>query len=151
MFYRPGNPLRVLSALMILLAVIGVSACTAQTPPQPTQSERTELTVQLAWIHEYSSSPFYAAEQNGHFAAEGLQVRFAEGGFTSEGMIDPISEVLDGSAAIGLTSGAGLIAARAEGKPVVAKGTEPCRSRNPDRLPRNSRLSPGRGINCAGG
>jgi hypothetical protein len=47
---------------MILLAVIGVSACTAQTPPQPTQSERTELTVQLAWIHEYSSSPFYAAE-----------------------------------------------------------------------------------------
>lgn len=118
-----GASSRMLVTLMVLLWIAGLlSACTPQTPPPTTNAPLTDLTVQLAWVHEYSSSPFYTAAQNGHFAAEGLQVAFSEGGFSSEGMIDPISQVLDGGADIGMTSSAGLITARAAGQPVVGIG-----------------------------
>ncbi|NJN14966.1 MAG: ABC transporter substrate-binding protein [Oscillochloris sp.] len=117
------SPLGRAIALVTLLCMITLaSACSAPPATPSAQPAPTELGVQLSWVHEYSSSPFYAAAKNGHFAAEGLQVRFEEGGFNSAGYIDPISQVLDGNADIGMTSSSSLIAARAAGKPVIGIG-----------------------------
>jgi NitT/TauT family transport system substrate-binding protein len=81
------------------------------------------VSIQLAWTHEYSSASFYAAEKNGHFAAQNLDVRLDEGGFASKGYIEPITQVVNGTVDFGVTGAAGIIQARAEGKPGVAIAT----------------------------
>jgi NitT/TauT family transport system substrate-binding protein len=74
----------------------------------------------MAWVHEYSSAGYYAAEHNGHFAAQNLEVRLQEGGFNEQGYINPVAKVLAGEADFGSTSASSLLLARAEGKPIEA-------------------------------
>jgi NitT/TauT family transport system substrate-binding protein len=81
------------------------------------------VSIQLAWVHEYSSASFYAAEKNGHYAAQKLDVRLDAGGFGDTGYIEPIAQVVNGTVDFGITGAAGIIQARAEGKPVVAIAT----------------------------
>jgi NitT/TauT family transport system substrate-binding protein len=112
--------------ILVLVALLA-TACggTAEEPSSGAEapaSPPAETSIQLSWIHEYSVSGFHAAEENGHFAAENLEVRMEEGGFGEEGYIDPIAQVLDGSEDFGLADGFQLLTARAEGKPVVAIG-----------------------------
>jgi ABC-type nitrate/sulfonate/bicarbonate transport system substrate-binding protein len=107
------------AAMLFILLLLTLAACGTATPA-PAAPAPIDLSIQLSWVHEYSSAPFYAAELGGHFAAEGLQVRLEEGGFSEAGYIDPISEVLAGKVDFGLSNASGLIAARAAGKPVVA-------------------------------
>ncbi|MBU2600872.1 MAG: ABC transporter substrate-binding protein [Actinobacteria bacterium] len=103
--------------LTVLLLVIAstLSACapTTTTPPP------TPITVQLAWTHQSNFSGFYAAEQRGFYAAEGLAVTFVEGG----PQVDLLSPVLDGTAQFGVTGADELIKARAQGRPVRALAT----------------------------
>lgn len=109
-----------LQVLVIVLLFLVVSACSSATPtPEPTPS-LVPITIQLSWIHEYSSSPFHAAVRNGHFAAQGLDATLAQGGFGEQGYIDPIAEVLNGNADFAMSDGVSLIQARAAGQPVVA-------------------------------
>jgi len=70
--------------------------------------------VQLSWLHQAEFAGFYAAEQLGYFAEEGLQVSFAEGG----PQVDFIAPVVNNTAHFGIAQPADLILARAAGKPV---------------------------------
>jgi NitT/TauT family transport system substrate-binding protein len=83
----------------------------------------TPVNVQMSWTYDYSGSPFFAAEMNGHFKAEGLEVTLTQGGFGSGGYIEPIQQVLSGESQIGLASATTIIQERSAGKPIVAIGS----------------------------
>jgi NitT/TauT family transport system substrate-binding protein len=101
---------------MALLIVIGLAACAPSTPATP---PLTPVTVQLRWTHNAQFAGFYAAEQKGYYAAEGLAVTFVEGGAN----VDFIRPVLDGKAQFGIANADGLVLARAENKPTRAIAT----------------------------
>lgn len=106
--------------LTLLLAGLLLAGCSVPAAPAATSVAPAAVSLQLSWTHEYSSAMFYAAEKNGHFAAQNLQVSLAEGGFNDQGYIQPIDAVVSGASTFGLASAASLIEARAQGQPVVA-------------------------------
>ena len=93
---------------MILFA--GVTGCS----PVPATPGPIPVTVQLSWTHQAQFAGFYAADQQGYFAEEGLKVSFREGGPN----VDFISPVADGVAQFGIAQPVDLILARAAGKSV---------------------------------
>ena len=97
---------------LIILTTL-ISACAPATPAP------TRVIVQLSWTHQAQFAGFYAADQNGYFAAEGLAVSFLEGGPT----VDKLTPVLGGKAQFGVINADGLISARADGKPLRAIAT----------------------------
>jgi NitT/TauT family transport system substrate-binding protein len=107
-------------AALLAVAVMILAGCGAGGQVAATATPRTPISVQLSWVHEYSSAAFYAAEKNGHFAGQNLDVRLVEGGFGSEGYIDPVEQVLNGTVDFGMTNASSIITARAAGLPVVA-------------------------------
>lgn len=115
-----------LFSLSVMLFWFVLSSCnpanTTETSGQDV-GPLAKITFQLGWLHEYSSAGVYAAEKNGHFAEQGLEVNLLEGGFNDAGFIDPIAQVLEGKAEFGVADSTALILARAEGKPVVAIAT----------------------------
>ena len=70
----PRPAVRPFPALTILTAALSFDGNTAPTPPP------TPVTVQLSWTHQAEFAGFYAADQNGYYAEEGLAVAFVEGG-----------------------------------------------------------------------
>jgi NitT/TauT family transport system substrate-binding protein len=107
------------STALFILMTIALAACGASRPAATPAEPSTSVSVQLGWVHEYSSAGFYAAEKNGHFAEQNLAVRLAPGGFGSEGYIDAIAQVTSGATDFGVASATDLIQARAHGQPVV--------------------------------
>jgi NitT/TauT family transport system substrate-binding protein len=104
---------------LMLLAwgfIVVLPGCSATVSPTP---ELTPITVQLTWTHSAQFAGFYAADQNGDYAAEGLAVTFIEGGPT----VDRLTPVLNGEAQFGLAGGVQLIPARAGGKHIRAVAT----------------------------
>ena len=97
---------------IILSSAIALSACSTVTPTRAL----TPLTLQLRWTHNAQFAGFYAAEQNGYYAAEGLAVTFVQGGAT----VDFLTPVIDGKTQLGIHGAEALVAARAQGKPVQA-------------------------------
>lgn len=73
------------------------------------------LRIQLKWQHQFQFAGFYAAEAQGFFRDEGLDVRLVEGGPT----VDPVASVVSGRAEFGVGNST-LIIKRTAGKPVVA-------------------------------
>ena len=104
------------SSLLVLgvlaLALTG-AGCAKPTPPP------TPVTVQLAWTHQAQFAGFYAADQNGDYAAENLAATLVEGGSD----VDKLAAVLNGAAQFGVAGADELILARAAGKPVRAIAT----------------------------
>lgn len=100
------------SVMLFLLLTPGLFACSqaAQTVPL------TPITVQLQWIHQAQFAGLYAADQNGYYAEEGLQVTFVPGGPG----VDGFSPLLDGSAQFGTATADQILVARAEGRPLQA-------------------------------
>jgi NitT/TauT family transport system substrate-binding protein len=108
----------VLAIIWLTVLALGLASCGVGSPAANTPA--TKLKVQLSWVHEYSSAPFYAAEKKGHFAEQNLEVHLEASSFGDKGFTDPIGEVLSGAADFGVVNAATIILARAEGKPVVA-------------------------------
>ncbi len=106
--------------LIILGIGFAAAACSSTSQPTEDNQELTPISIQLSWVHEYSSAPFHTAVANGHFADQGLEATLVEGGFGEDGFIDPIREVLDGNVDFAMADGSSLIEARANGLPVVA-------------------------------
>ena len=79
----------------------------------------TPVTVQLRWTHQAQFAGFYAADQRGYYAAEGLSVNFIEGGPTA----DIHQKVLDGTAQFGVAGADTLLVLRAQEKPLRAIAT----------------------------
>ena len=101
----------VLVLLVMLLAACGTPEVTE--PPD-------EITVQLAWAHQYQFAGFYAAEQQGFYAEEGLEVTLLS---RPEVAVDVTANVADGLADFGVTFGGGLVVDRSRGWPVTAIAT----------------------------
>ena len=106
-------------AIGLVLLLTLLVGCNSQPEPEPTP-EPEAVTLQLSWIHEYSSSMFPAAEREGFFANNGIEMTVLEGGFGANGFIDSVATVVDGTAQFGVTDGLRLIEARAAGHPLVA-------------------------------
>ena len=81
-----------------------------------TQIQANEKVVlQLKWKHQFQFAGFYAAQNQGYFAEEGLDVEFREINFDRS----PLEMVLSGEAQYGI-SDSSLVVARMQGKkPVV--------------------------------
>lgn len=101
--------------LLVLLTLIITACAPAATPAPPP----TPITVQFAWTHQSIFAGFYAADQQGFYAAEGLPVTFVEGGAN----VDSMTSVLDGTAQFGVTGADQVLLARSEGRPVRALAT----------------------------
>lgn len=97
--------------LVIVLLMFELAACRSAVS---STSTLTSITVQLSWTHQAEFAGLYAAEQQGYFAEEGLQVSFVEGGPE----VDFISPVVNGAAQFGIAQPADVILARADGKPL---------------------------------
>ena len=95
----------------MVLTGCGLMQQEAAEPPAP-------VTVQLAWVHSVEYSGFYMAEESGYYQKENLAVELNELGDSS-----PIEAVVQGQADFGITSADTLLAARANGAPVVAIAT----------------------------
>jgi NitT/TauT family transport system substrate-binding protein len=102
-----------------MLTTIALAACAASRPAATPAEPPTSISVQLGWVHEYSSAGFYAAEKNGHFAEQNLAVRLVPGGFGAAGYIDAVAQVTSGATDFGVASATNLIQARAAGQPLV--------------------------------
>jgi len=101
---------------MLLVAVTVLAACGRQEAKKPPD----KVTVQLAWAHQALFGGFYAADQQGYYAEEGLAVTF----LPRPGVgADVIALAADGTADFGVDYGAGLILARSRGLPVTAIAT----------------------------
>lgn len=96
--------------MLALILVLSLPACGgANSAPS-----LTPLTIQLSFSHQAEFAGFYAAEQQGFYAEEGLDVSFVEGGPD----VDFLTPVVNGSAQFGVAQPADLLLARAAGKPV---------------------------------
>jgi NitT/TauT family transport system substrate-binding protein len=108
---RSHRLLRVLSVLSVFGIALAVAACGATATPT---LALTPVTMQLNWTHANSFAGYYAADQKGYYAAEGLAVTFLEG----KTDMDYIAPVLGGQAQFGTVTADALILARSEEKPV---------------------------------
>lgn len=98
----------------MLVLALTLTACAG---PGATRSQPlTPITVQLKYFHQAQFAGFYAADQNGYYADEGLQVSFLEGGPT----VDLEQAVRDGSAQFGVTAAELLVTGRAAGQDLRA-------------------------------
>lgn len=72
------------------------------------------MTAHPQWVRGAEFAGFYAADQNGHFADEGLRVTMLA---RSEQQADLIAPVLDENVTFGLSAGARLLSARSRQRP----------------------------------
>ncbi|HTL98969.1 MAG TPA: ABC transporter substrate-binding protein, partial [Holophagaceae bacterium] len=96
----------------MLLGLLGLLASPLLGEALPGGGRQT--VIQLKWYPQFQFAGYYAAEHQGLYRAEGLDVVLEPGG---KG-IDPVAEVLSGRAQFGVGD-SDLLLARAQGKPVV--------------------------------
>ncbi len=107
--------------LVILLVVMALAACGGDDDEGQDAQDTIQTSVQFSWVHTIEFAGFYAAEDQGLYADNGLEVRLDEGGFNDAGeYIDPIQKVVNGEADFGIASPDQVLLARAAGQPVVA-------------------------------
>lgn len=110
------NPARTIKSLLLLIFLTAIlAACAAQNKNQ----ETIPVAIKLRWTHNAQFGGLYAADQQGYFAAEGIDATFLEGGPG----IDPIAAVLAGEAQFGVAGADVILLARSQGKPVRAVTT----------------------------
>ena len=115
--------LRNLVRLWLLIAMIAIclTGCGPAISSPDSEQSYPPVAIQLSWTYGFQDAVFYAADQNGHFAAAGLDVTLQNGGFDKDGQyINAIDVVSDGGAEFGITDAYNLILARADNRPVVA-------------------------------
>ena len=79
-----------------------------------------QVSVQLLWDHQFQFAGYYAAEAQGFYADEGLDVHLKHGGYSDSGTaVNPVEEVVFGRADFGITR-SDLLLERMLGLPVVA-------------------------------
>lgn len=102
---------RKMSAIYCLLLFL-LAACARQQ----TQSQPDPVTVQLKWSHQAQFAGFYAAEQNGYYAEENLDVTLLPGG----PQVDAFDNVQSGRAQFGIMGADIILTKRGQGIPSTA-------------------------------
>jgi NitT/TauT family transport system substrate-binding protein len=102
--------------LALLIFLVALSGC---GPSGTTAPAMIPITVQLRWTHQAQFAGFYAADQRGYYAAEGLSVNFIE----RKPKANLYQRVLDGTAQFGVAGADTLLVLRAQEKPLRAIAT----------------------------
>lgn len=112
---------RVLPISMVCILFVGLAAGCQQEEVQ--EKPRENAKILLFWNPDIEFAPFYAAQKQGFYQDEGLNVELAHGGYDANGnYIEVLPAVLDGQMEFGLATGDSILLARARGEPVVAIG-----------------------------
>lgn len=106
------NTLRCKKSIVLILMVF-LAACSGEDVKEPMD----EVTLQLVWKHQTQFAGFYAADINGFYKDENIQVTIRPRLSPS---FDVISSVVKGDADFGVNQGVGLIEARGKKMPVTA-------------------------------
>ena len=109
--------MRIHKRLLPILWIVGILLISVGC--RSTAAPLTSVTVQLSWTHQAQFAGFYAADQNGYYAEEGLALAFLPGG----PQVDVLAPVLNGVAQFGSVNADALIPAQADGKPLRAIAT----------------------------
>jgi NitT/TauT family transport system substrate-binding protein len=105
------------SKKMIIATLLHLAIClTACKPTVTTTQALTPITVQFEWTHQAEFAGFYAADQMGYYAEEGLGVTFLPGGPA----VDNLATVSGGQAQFGIALPDQLIVSRAGGSSLRA-------------------------------
>jgi diguanylate cyclase (GGDEF)-like protein/PAS domain S-box-containing protein len=105
---------KLLQRIAAILTALLMCTCTSAFA-QP--SER--LVLQLEWEHEFQFAGYYAAQWQGYYSDEGLDVEIRSA-FSPEGeSVSPAAELLQGSANFAV-GGLDALLGRAQGKPFIA-------------------------------
>ena len=99
--------------VLFLLAVTLIGCAPGKEAPPD------QVTVQLKWVHQAQFAGFYAAEAQGYYADENIDVTFLPGGVG----IDIFEGVANGDVEFSVVGADSLIVERAEGRPVTAIAT----------------------------
>ncbi len=106
----------ILSIFVIMLVVL--TGCN-QSVTDGEQDNPDKVTVRLKWLHQSQFAGYYAAEQEGFYKDEGIDVKLVPGGAETPS----IQIVAGGSEQFGVSGMSQLIEARKQGIPVVALAT----------------------------
>ena len=86
----------------------------------PAHAQSRKVSLQLLWDHQFQFAGYYAAEAQGFYAEEGLDVHLKHGGYNDSGRsVNPVEEVVFGRADFGVTR-SDVLLERILGLPVVA-------------------------------
>lgn len=103
--------------LIVILVIAG--ALTVFLVNTNKQNGLDNVTIRLKWLHQSQFAGYYAAEQEGFYKDEGINVKLVPGGAETPS----IQIVAGGSEQFGVSGMSQLIEARAQGIPVVALAT----------------------------
>ena len=108
---------------LFLVLVFALAACQPAATPTPS-TPKDDVSIQLSWVYTVEYAGFFAAQEDGDYAAANLNVNLVSGGYDDKGnYIDPIERVTSGQAQLGIINGERLLTERASGKPLVAVAT----------------------------
>ncbi|HMZ08738.1 MAG TPA: ABC transporter substrate-binding protein [Anaerolineales bacterium] len=100
---------------LMLITMIVLAACGTSSAAKPAD----KITVQLSWFHGVEYAGFYTAVEKGYYAEENIEVILNAGGPE----INPVNEVGNGNAQLGITSGDSIIIEKSNQKNFIAVGT----------------------------
>jgi ABC-type nitrate/sulfonate/bicarbonate transport system substrate-binding protein len=106
--------------LAFLIVLVGILAYTAlRLPTDWKLSDPVPLRVQLQWFDQAQFMGFYVAHEKRYYKDDNLDVKLIAGGFA----INPIVNVRQGAADIGIATGDQVLLAEANGSDLKAIGT----------------------------
>ena len=118
------NPLRLLAALLLAALLVACGQAPAAAPTDapaaaptdaPAAAVADKVTLQLKWVPQAQFAGYFAALDQGYYAAEGLDVTIQPGGPD----IVPEQVVAGGQAQFGINWLASLLSTREQGAPLV--------------------------------
>lgn len=111
------NPLRLFQILRaaLMASVLGLGAVSALAAGTGPSKPLERVTLQLKWLHQFQFAGYYAAQAQGFYREEGLDVTILPGASD----VVPLAEVLAGRAQFAVGD-SDLLVERVKGQPIVA-------------------------------
>ena len=98
--------------MILVMAIPFWTGCSKEDPPKPPD----KVSVQLKWLHQPQFAGLYAADQEGFFAEENMEVTLAPGGVK----VDEVEQVVSGKMNFGVIAAQAVLAEIANGKDIKA-------------------------------